>query len=173
MYAGGGGGAGGGAGQVVTKDVVLTKGTSITITIGSANGNTTFGTHITALAGGRGNDGNQSWYTVGQEPDWSGEGSQSVVLPYGGQGGTKGISYGTIPTNGQAGSVGANWSYGYGGAGGIGATSLDVPFGNGGNGGRGGDGCIAYLDAQNIWATPGTPGTAGTQGCVKITVKLS
>lgn len=150
LMSSGGGGGGGGAGQVIVKEVYLTKGTVVAITIGGAGGNTTFGTYVTGLAGGRGSNG----------------GAPGA--------GAAGTSYGNTASNGGGGdyrdhgTVGFDWIKG--GAGGNGAVSLEGTYGNGGKGGAGGS--IYFHDATNYYTTGAAGGTNGTQGCVKITMTL-
>ena len=146
---GGAGGAGGGAGQTKTSILMLTKGTSIQVIVGSGNsGTTSFGSYVTALGGGAGSSTNV------------------------------GVSYGSPASLGRAGEykvslAGSNWGWAYGGAGGAGGISVDGVYGNGGTGGRGGDsGIFPPFEERLEINTDGAPGITGTQGCVKITMKL-
>lgn len=144
---GGTGAAGGGAGQVLTVRAPLTKGASVTVTIGAGTGGaTSFGTYATSLGGGTG-----------------------------GVGTSLGVSYGSLPTAGSTGGyvqclAGSNWGYAYGGAGGKGGVSLEGTYGNGGNGGNGGD--CGIIQGTGDVTTSGAAGSAGTQGCVKIRLVL-
>ena len=159
----GGGAGGGGAGQVITQLVALTKGTSIPVTIGGAGGGTTFGTYVTALAGGRGNNGGSSYgcgCNCGNNNDWYFNGP--------GTGGAGGYSYGSTAMTGGAGTSG---TYSYrtcnGGAGGTGGVSTDGTYGNGGNGGAG-QGIRNPQAGCSTQYFGSTAGSVGTQGCVKI-----
>lgn len=163
----GGGAGGGGAGQVITQQIALNKGVSIPVTIGGSGGTTTFGTYITALAGGRGNNGGSSTgcgCSCGNNNDWYFNGP--------GTGGTGGYSYGSTAMTGGAGTSG---SYSYrtcnGGAGGTGGVSTEGIYGNGGNGGAG-QGISNPQAGCSTQYFGSTAGTAGTQGCVKIRLVL-
>ena len=163
----GGGAGGGGAGQVITQLVALTKGTSIPVTVGGAGGGTTFGTYVTALAGGRGNNGGSSYgcgCNCGNNNDWYFNGP--------GTGGAGGYSYGSTAMTGGAGTSG---SYSYrtcnGGAGGTGGVSTDGTYGNGGNGGAG-QGIRNPQAGCSTQYFGSTAGSVGTQGCVKIRLVL-
>lgn len=177
---GGGAGGGGGAGQTITQQIPLTKGTIIPVIIGGSSGTTTFGNSMSALGGTAGNAGTKGYQSVGytQVCGYNGDNYECVAQEYPtytvGKGGTAGFSYGSAATAGNDGSLGSGWSTGFGGKSpGVGGISVEGTFGSGGNGGNGGDGHMAYLDAQNTWATQGDYGSNGTQGCVKITVKMS
>ena len=107
----GGGAGGGGAGQVITQTVRLTKGTIVPITVGGSGGSTKFGTHITALGGGRGNNGGGSsgcGCNCGNNNDWFFSGP--------GEGGTGGYSYGSAAGAGTGGVSGSYQIYGESGA---------------------------------------------------------
>jgi hypothetical protein len=163
----GGGAGGGGAGQVITQQIALTKGTSIPVTIGGSGGVTTFGTYITALAGERGNNGGSSsgcGCNCGNTRDYFFSGP--------GAGGAGGYSYGSLA---MTGSAGASGTYSYrtcnGGAGGTGGVSIEGTYGNGGNGGAG-QGISNPQAGCSTQFFGSTAGTAGTQGCVKIRLVL-
>lgn len=163
----GGGAGGGGAGQVITQQIALNKGVSIPVTVGGSGGTSSFGTYITALAGGRGNNGGSSTgcgCSCGNNNDWFFNGP--------GTGGTGGYSYGSTAMTGAAGTSG---SYSYrtcnGGNGGIGGVSIEGTYGNGGNGGTG-QGISNPQAGCSTQYFGSTAGTAGTQGCVKIRLVL-
>ena len=163
----GGGGGGGGAGQVITQQIALNKGVSIPVTVGGSGGTSNFGTYVTALAGGRGNNGGSSTGCgcgCGNNNDWFFNGP--------GTGGTGGYSYGSTAMTGAAGTSG---SYSYrtcnGGNGGIGGVSIEGTYGNGGNGGTG-QGISNPQAGCSTQYFGSTAGTAGTQGCVKIRLVL-
>lgn len=164
----GGSGGGGGAGQVITRQLLLTKGSTISVIVGGVSGNTSFGTHITALGGGAGGNGGD-----GHAGDGCSTGNH-------GSAGTAGISYGTSSTAGVAGSSSVNvfcsnmsGDRGFvsvsGTLGGYSGKSLDGVYGNGGDGGAGGGTAVTY---DGPIGYSGTFGKSGTQGCVKITMKL-
>lgn len=146
---GGGGGGGGGAGETIITTVSLTKGTSITISIGAPNGgNTTFSTLVTARGGSMGGTGG--------------------TAPTGGTGGTGGVSYGTAPDSGHVGySVNETGYAAYGGTGGTGGNSLYGTYGIGGTGGTGGTGSYDVSSCTNT-SSAGSVGTNGIQGFLKI-----
>ena len=163
----GGGAGGGGAGQVITQRIALNKGVSIPVTIGGSGGTTTFGTYVTALAGGRGNNGGSSYgcgCNCGNMNDYYFNGP--------GTGGTGGYSYGSTAMTGAAGTSG-DYSYRTcnGGAGGTGGVSIEGTYGNGGNGGAG-QGISNPQAGCSTQYFGSTAGTAGTQGCVKIRLVL-
>ena len=165
----GGGGGGGGAGQVITRQLSLTKGTSIPIIVGGVSGTTTFGTHITALGGGAGGNGGNA--RTGDGCSTGNRGSAGAV----------GVSYGTTSTAGTAGYSSVNvfcsnlsGNPGFvsvsGSSGGFSGKSLDGVYGNGGDGGQGGGANSSFYSGPTGYS--GTSGASGTQGCVKITMKL-
>ena len=165
----GGSGGGGGAGQVITRQLSLTKGTSIPIIVGGVSGTTTFGTHITAFGGGAGGNGGDA-----RAGDGCSTGNH-------GGAGALGVSYGTASTAGVSGSSSINvfcsnlsGNPGFvsvsGASGGFSGKSLDGVYGNGGDGGLGGGANSSFYSGPAGYS--GTYGTSGTQGCVKITMKL-
>lgn len=163
----GGGAGGGGAGQVITQQIALNKGVSIPITVGGSGGTSSFGTYITALAGGRGNNGGSSTgcgCNCGNMNDYYFNGP--------GTGGTGGYSYGSTAMTGAAGTSG-DYSYRTcnGGTGGTGGVSTEGIYGNGGNGGAG-QGISNPQAGCSTQYFGSTAGTAGTQGCVKIRLVL-
>ena len=166
LYLGSGGGAGGGgAGQTVTQNIHLTKGEVITVTVGGAGGNTTFGTYVTALAGSRGNNGGNAsgcGCSCGNTHDYYFGGA--------GSGGTGGYSYGSTAVTGNGGTTTSGSSVS-GGIGGHGGVSLEGTYGNGGNGGNG-QGISNPQAGCSTQYFGSTAGTAGTQGCVKIRLVL-
>ena len=163
----GGGAGGGGAGQTRTLTVKLTKGTSIPVIVGGSGGNTSFGSYLTALAGGPGNNGGNAYgcgCNCGNMNDYNSGGP--------GGGGAGGYSYGSLSIGGASGTGGGqSYSYYNGGAGGNGGVSQEGTYGNGGKGGNGQlaynprAGCDPHYGPINV-------GASGVQGCVKITMKL-
>lgn len=163
----GGGAGGGGAGQTRALTIKLTKGTSIPIVVGGSGGNTSFGSYLTALAGGNGYNGGNAYgcgCNCGNMNDYSTGGP--------GGGGAGGYSYGS-PSVGGASGTGGGQSYSYynGGVGGNGGVSQEGTYGNGG---KGGNGQLAYNPQAgcDTHYGPINTGTGGVQGCVKITMKL-
>lgn len=167
LYLGSGGGAGGGgAGQTVTQNIHLTKGEVITVTVGGAGGNTTFGTYVTALAGSRGNNGGNVYgcgCNCGNMNDYYFGGA--------GSGGTGGYSYGSTAVTGNGGTTTTGDGSVSGGIGGHGGVSLEGTYGNGGNGGNG-QGIQASSGCYYVSTFGTTTGSSGTQGCVKIRLVL-
>lgn len=153
--AAGGGGGGGGAGQVVTRNVNLTKGTEIACVIGGQSSQTSFGTDVTALGGGNGNIGNN--------------GTAAENYMQGGKGGAAGVSFGSTPTAGSTGGtyrdLGGYYPSASGGNGGAGGVTSWSPYGNGGRGGKGGN--VSYPNKGS-----GANGGAGSQGCIIISIPV-
>ena len=153
--AAGGGGGGGGAGQVVTRNISLTKGTEIDCVIGGSSSPTTFGTHITALGGGDGGNG--------------GNGTATRDLMQGGGGGVAGATYGSTAaaggTGGTRADLGGYYPSASGGGGGAGGITSWSPYGDGGRGGNGG-----YVSYPNT--SGGAGGSAGSQGCIMISIPV-
>lgn len=153
--AAGGGGGGGGAGQVVTRNVNLTKGTEIACVIGGPSSPTSFGTDVTALGGGNGNTG--------------GNGTAAQDYMQGGKGGAAGVSYGSTPTAGSTGGtyrdLGGYYPSASGGNGGAGGVTSWSPYGDGGKGGKGGN--VSYPNKGS-----GASGGAGSQGCIIISIPV-
>lgn len=153
--AAGGGGGGGGAGQVVTRNISLTKGTEIDCVIGGSSSPTTFGTHITALGGGDGGNG--------------GNGTATRDLMQGGGGGAAGATYGSTAaaggTGGTRADLGGYYPSASGGGGGAGGITSWSPYGDGGRGGNGG-----YVSYPNT--SGGAGGSAGSQGCIMISIPV-
>lgn len=163
----GGGAGGGGAGQTRTLTVKLTKGTSIPIVVGGSGGNTSFGSYLTALAGGSGSNGGNAYgcgCSCGNTNDYNSGGP--------GGGGSGGYSYGSLAVGGASGTGGGqSYSYYNGGVGGNGGVSQEGTYGNGG---KGGNGQLAYNPQAgcDTHYGPINAGATGVQGCVKITMKL-
>lgn len=153
--AAGGGGGGGGAGQVVTRNISLTKGTEIDCVIGGSSSPTTFGTHITALGGGDGGNG--------------GNGTATRDHMQGGGGGAAGTTYGSTAaaggTGGTRADLGGYYPSASGGGGGAGGITSWSPYGDGGRGGNGG-----YVSYPNT--SGGAGGSAGSQGCIMISIPV-
>lgn len=153
--AAGGGGGGGGAGQVVTRNISLTKGTEIDCVIGGSSSPTTFGTHVTALGGGDGGNG--------------GNGTATRDRMQGGGGGAAGATYGSTAaaggTGGTRADLGGYYPSASGGGGGAGGITSWSPYGDGGRGGNGG-----YVSYPNT--SGGAGGSAGSQGCIMISIPV-
>ena len=153
--AAGGGGGGGGAGQVVTRNISLTKGTEIDCVIGGSSSPTTFGTHVTALGGGDGGNG--------------GNGTATRDRMQGGGGGAAGATYGSTAaaggTGGTRADLGGYYPSASGGGGGAGGITSWSPYGDGGRGGNGG-----YVSYPNT--SGGAGGSAGSQGCIMISIPI-
>lgn len=153
--AAGGGGGGGGAGQVVTRNISLTKGTEIDCVIGGSSSPTTFGTHVTALGGGDGGNG--------------GNGTATRDHMQGGGGGAAGTTYGSTAaaggTGGTRADLGGYYPSASGGGGGAGGITSWSPYGDGGRGGNGG-----YVSYPNT--SGGAGGSAGSQGCIMISIPI-
>ena len=153
--AAGGGGGGGGAGQVVTRNISLTKGTELDCVIGGSSSPTTFGTHVTALGGGDGGNG--------------GNGTATRDRMQGGGGGAAGATYGSTAaaggTGGTRADLGGYYPSASGGGGGAGGITSWSPYGDGGRGGNGG-----YVSYPNT--SGGAGGSAGSQGCIMISIPI-
>lgn len=153
--AAGGGGGGGGAGQVVTRNINLTKGTEIACVIGGPSSPTAFGTHVTALGGGDGGNG--------------GDGTATQNTMQGGGGGAAGVTYGSTATAGGTGGtrvdLGGYYPSASGGGGGAGGITSWSPYGDGGQGGNGGN--VSYPNKSG-----GAGGGAGSQGCIMISIPV-
>ena len=153
--AAGGGGGGGGAGQVVTRNISLTKGAEIDCVIGGSSSPTTFGTHVTALGGGDGGNG--------------GNGTATRDRMQGGGGGAAGATYGSTAaaggTGGTRADLGGYYPSASGGGGGAGGITSWSPYGDGGRGGNGG-----YVSYPNT--SGGAGGSAGSQGCIMISIPI-
>ncbi|MFR8276058.1 MAG: hypothetical protein ACLU98_06865 [Desulfovibrio fairfieldensis] len=153
--AAGGGGGGGGAGQVVTRNINLTKGTEIACVIGGPSSPTAFGTHVTALGGGDGGNG--------------GDGTATQNTMQGGGGGAAGVTYGSTATAGGTGGtrvdLGGYYPSASGGGGGAGGITSWSPYGDGGRGGNGGN--VSYPNKSG-----GAGGGAGSQGCIMISIPV-
>ena len=153
--AAGGGGGGGGAGQVVTRNISLTKGTEIDCVIGGSSSPTTFGTHVTALGGGDGGNG--------------GNGTATRDRMQGGGGGAAGATYGSTAaaggTGGTRADLGGYYPSASGGGGGAGGITSWSPYGDGGRGGNGGH--VSYPNTSG-----GAGGSAGSQGCIMISIPI-
>lgn len=153
--AAGGGGGGGGAGQVVTRNISLTKGTEIDCVIGGSSSPTTFGTDVTALGGGNGGKG--------------GNGTATTDRMQGGGGGAAGATYGSTAaaggTGGTRADLGGYYPSASGGGGGAGGITSWSPYGDGGRGGNGGN--VSYPNTSG-----GAGGSAGSQGCIMISIPV-
>lgn len=171
----GGGGGGGGAGQTTTKNVLCTKGTVYSITVGGPAGTTTFGSnHVVGVAGGTGGTGGVgavSAYTAPSCGTCCNCSTSLVRMSYGGAGGT---SYGSTPGTGGSGILkqGSSWPCGnnFAGGGSGAVSTFGSGFGTGGTGGRSGGQADHYRCYLNIAGPAG--GSAGTQGCIKIVYPL-
>lgn len=136
---GGGGGGGGGAGQVVVFTIVdVVPGTTYTITVGAAGVEGIYPSH----AGTSGGPSSLQGFATAAGGVGGGAGATPTAGTGGSLGGTPGAT-GVIYANGDisaAGGIGGTSPYGFGGAGGIGASSFATR--NGTSGLPGGNGCV-------------------------------
>jgi hypothetical protein len=128
FYAGGGGGGGG----VVVNTASISRGSSVSVLIGGAGGNSTFGSFATAYAGGNGGtssgagDGASGGGAAGLGSSFPGGNYISGQGHVGGFG-NFGSPYSGGGGGGGAGTAGGNGSYfkgGFGGGGGAGYTEI-------------------------------------------------
>lgn len=170
------GGCGGGGGHMATKDIMLTRGKNVLITIGkggakgagngdgergSAGGTSSFGTYISANGGqcpngGSGGGGGQVYSSGG-------------TASYGGAGGSKGYkgSNGIAAAGGKGlgGDYGGDAGGGGGGYGGNGGGGSNGGGGGGGGYGLNGNGSSAGTNNKAGWAAGGC-GAVGDDNAV-------
>lgn len=170
------GGCGGGGGHMATKDITLTRGKNVLITIGkggakgagngngesgSAGGTSSFGTYISANGGqcpngGSGGGGGQVY-------------SNGGTASYGGAGGSKGYkgSNGIAAAGGKGlgGDYGSDAGGGGGGYGGNGGDGSNGGGGGGGGYGLNGNGSSAGTNNKAGWAAGGC-GAVGDDNAV-------
>lgn len=144
---GGGGGGGGGAAPVTIKNINLTRGDSINISIASAGGTSKFGSYFSASPGKNGGDAS---YSTGGTGGWSGGNGETATKYEGKNGGNGQTGYGsgvrasngvnpgtnTNLSSGSGGTGGSGYGAGGGGGGGVPAAQ-DRAIGQGGNGSSG------------------------------------
>ncbi|NTW32347.1 MAG: hypothetical protein HGB12_06945, partial [Bacteroidetes bacterium] len=149
-------GGGGGGGLLYNSALAVTE-QSYTVTVGAgganSNGqNSSFGTLLTAIGGGKGG----SSGFVGSDGGAGGGGGYSCPSGYYGGNGTSGQGYGGGRGNS---TCGYGWGGGGGGAGGVGSNAIHT--GNPGNGGVG----LAYsISGTSTYYSGGGGGAIDTQG---------